>query len=432
MIDVDLLSRNKRFPNLAQMKMSAWCKEQGHNVRLIYDSSELPHLREYDVVLASKVFTDTEIPEEIIKIINDTTPDVPDFNSKLTLLNSMSVSDIVTHYVDKIKERPAYTIIQIGGTGFFPDGGRNLDPEIENIMPDYDLYNEFVKTHREKSSRKSYFNDFEDCSIGFLTRGCFRKCSFCVNKKYDKSEIVCPDARRFYKEGTSKIYLWDDNFLAIGEEKCLELLDNLKSLNVPFQFRQGLDIRLMTEKIAKKLMECKYYSEFIFAFDHIEDEEIIVKKLNLWKKYCGKKGCKLYVLCGYDARSRDSDCEISELDSIERERERERDLIDIENTFKRILILMKFGFLPYVTLYESYKQSKYRRVYINLRRWCNQPQFFKKTSFEEYCTLQQKDMKGNRICSALGSLNLLKEDAPQIYEKYCKCKYECGGNEEGR
>ena len=67
---------------------------------------------------------------------------------------------------------------------------------------------------------------------------------------------------------------------------------------------------------------------------------------------------------------------------------------------------------------------------MKMSAWCNQPQFFKKTSFEEYCTLQQKDMKNNRVCSALGSLNLLKEDAPQIYEKYCKCKYEWGGNKE--
>lgn len=56
----------------------------------------------------------------------------------------------------------------------------------------------------------------------------------------------------------------------------------------------------MTDKKAAKLSKVKYAEDFIFAFDHIEDRELISKKLALWKKYCTKT-TKLYVLTAYDS-----------------------------------------------------------------------------------------------------------------------------------
>lgn len=42
---------------------------------------------------------------------------------------------------------------------------------------------------RGKEFRRSYylgqFKEYLEYSIGFLTRGCFRKFGFCVNQKYD-------------------------------------------------------------------------------------------------------------------------------------------------------------------------------------------------------------------------------------------------------
>ena len=49
MIDVDLLNNGTRHPNLAQMKMSNYCKnELHHDVRLIYRDQDLSHLSDYD------------------------------------------------------------------------------------------------------------------------------------------------------------------------------------------------------------------------------------------------------------------------------------------------------------------------------------------------------------------------------------------------
>ena len=67
-------------------------------------------------------------------------------------------------------------------------------------MPDYHLYDEWIKNEvikarqeaertGEKFDEKRFMRQFKgytDYSIGFMTRGCFRKCEFCVNKKYEK------------------------------------------------------------------------------------------------------------------------------------------------------------------------------------------------------------------------------------------------------
>jgi hypothetical protein len=86
-----------------------------------------------------------------------------------------------------------------------------------------------------------------------------------------------------------------------------------------------MDIRLMTEEKAELISQVKYNGDFIFAFDFIEEKELIEKKLKLWKKYC-KKTTKLFVLTAYQSQ----------------------DCVDIRNTFERIKILMEYGCLVYI------------------------------------------------------------------------------------
>ncbi len=95
------------------------------------------------------------------------------------------------------------------------------------------------------------------------------------------------------------IYLWDDNFLA--SPYWDRLLDELIATGRPFQFRQGLDERLLAqnrrgEEMADKLSKANYHGDFIFAFDNWFDRNIIVKALKIWKYYCPKKETKFYLL----------------------------------------------------------------------------------------------------------------------------------------
>ncbi len=319
-IDSDLLDNGTRHPNLALMKLSTFYKAQGHNVELINSYFDIFNpLESYDKIYLSKVFTFTKIPIDLKK----------------------------------------YKNIEIGGTGFFLEKAPDLPNNIEHQMPDYHLYDEYVANEIERGIKKVRFLDYLHYSIGFTTRGCFRKCEFCVNKKYDKVIKHSP-INEFLDKNRKYIYLWDDNFL--GYSKWQETLDDLEKTDKPFQFRQGLDIRLITDEKACRLSKTKYKGEFIFAFDFYKEKDLIEKKLKLWKKY-NSKIAKLYVLCAYESQ----------------------DVTDIVSVFKRIKILMKHHCLPYIMRYDLYKESKYKGMYINLARWCNQPSFFKKKSFREYC-----------------------------------------------
>lgn len=373
-IDADLLDNGTRHPNLVCMKLSAYYKEMGWDVKLLesYDN-----LNKYDLVTISKVFSFTNIPNSIYKNNKCKDPEHPELSLKKN--------------------------IQIGGTGFYYEKAPNLPEEIEHHMPDYHLYDEFIQKKLDAGEPRSRYCDYLDFSIGFVTRGCFRKCSFCVNKKYDhvfKASLVS----EFLDVTRPKIYLWDDNFMASPDFN--EILDDLIATGKPFQFRQGLDMRLMTDAKAKRLSEAKYYGDYIFAFDHIEDKELITKKLTLWRKY-NTKSTKLYVLTGYYTQDEN----------------------DIKNTFERIKVIMRFGCLPYIMRYEEYKNSRFKSMYIQIARWCNQPSFIKKQSFRQYCEDNERYHRehiknATKNCSCYQTMLDFEAEFPEIAKEYFDLRWE--------
>lgn len=406
MIDVDLLNNGTRHPNLAQMKMSSYCKSKNYDVKLLYTDNDLESLKEYDYLLVSKVFNFTPVPIQLQELIQSS-------GKTLRQLNQIELTKELKKAEKRVRKK---TRIHIGGTGFFDDGGRDLEDQIEHIMPDYELYLEYVEHKIAQGRERSYYADYINCSIGFLSRGCFRRCSFCVNRKYTHAFISNDNVSAFHKPGNKIIYLWDDNFLALGR-RCLKLLDMLIATGVPFQFRQGLDLRLMNDEYAKKFMECKYHGDFIFAFDHIQDKDLITEKLDIWRAHCSKE-TKLYVLCGYDSHCiTDPKCYISEGETID-----DKDYIDICNTFERVKILMEHKCLPYIMRFVDYKQSKYRGMYVQLARWCNQPSIFKRMSFKEFIIRNLDYVKGNK-CASTEALRIFLEDHPDFPEYYLNMKY---------
>ena len=352
-IDADLVGRKKhRFPNLACMKLSGYYKDLGNSVTLKLDYSGLD---DYDKVYISKVFTDTPIDTFVLD----------------------------------------YPNVEYGGTGFYYEKAPSLDDVIEHHMPDYTLYEDFIKEELDKGKNKKEFEYFTDYSIGFTTRGCFRKCDFCVNKKYDRVYLHSP-LEEFYDSNKKYICLLDDNILAYPEWE--NIFNTLKETNKYFQYKQGLDERLLTEDKCKFLAGCKYRGDYIFAFDNIADREKIEKNLYILKKYI-KKQCKFYVLCGFDRNDK------YDLNFWKQ---------DIEDTFERIKILMRYGCVPYIMRFNKYLESPYKGMYINLARWCNQVHLIKKLSFREFSTKQ----KGSSTRYAED----FEKDNPKIAEKYYDMK----------
>lgn len=375
-VDADLLGRKKhRFPNLVCEKLSGYWKERGEEVHLLMNYD---HLDDYNQVYISKAFTDTPIPEWLLQ------------------------------YAQANRNR-----IHIGGTGFYFDKAPDLPDEIEHHMPDYNLYNEWIececmraeeepkKTGRDfnKTSFMAQFKGYTDYSIGFVTRGCFRKCPFCVNQKYDHVFRHSP-LEEFYDPSRKKICLLDDNILGCSEWKSI--LNELMSLKKPFRFKQGMDERLLTDEKCEMLFNANYDGDYIFAFDNIADYELVHKKLKLIRKYTQATAVRFYVLVGFEST----------------------DVTDIKNMWKRVALLMKYRCVPYIMRYQNkndapWKKSEFREMYITMARWCNQPSFYKKMSFRQYCEANQDRVKTKgKYCTAMRVLKKFETEYPEIVAEY--------------
>lgn len=325
-IDADLIGRKKhRFPNLACMKLSGYHKGCGDEVVL---KTDYEGLEDFDKVYLSKVFTDTVIQEGILEKFN----------------------------------------VSYGGTGFFYDKAPKLPEEVEHHMPDYHFYDEWVQGKLDVGAKRNEYRFYLEYSIGFLTRGCFRKCQFCVNRNYDRVYLNSP-LREFLDPERKKICLLDDNFF--GHPEWKGMLKELKDTGRAFQFRQGLDERLLDEEKCRELFSCRYDDVYTFAFDDIKDAETIEKRLILARNYTDAP-LRFYCFCGFD-----------------------RDGVwdgafwveDIFGLLKRIEILMKYKCLPYVMRFERYTESPFCGLYVSIARWANQPGLFKKKSLREFAGL---------------------------------------------
>lgn len=344
------------MPNLACMKISGFYKQKGNQVCLL---TEYSGINEFDKVYLSKVFTDTKCPSEVL----------------------------------------AMKHIEFGGSGFYLDCAPGLPEEVEHSMPDYSLYETWLAGKGEAGRKSKQYKYYRNYSIGYLTRGCFRQCPFCINKNTRKAVAASP-LLEFYQPSKKKICLLDDNFLAC--EEWARMLGELRELGLPVQFRQGLDIRLITPIKAEMLASCRLDGDLLFAFDDIRDKDIIVEKLKIVNSvFQGRTRIKLYVLTGFDSQG----CY-----------DKEFWMKDIFQTFERVRILMEQRAYPYIMRYANYQQSPYRGMYINLARWCNQPQFFRNFSFREFCQLSKEGSACRRYLEAF------EKEHPEI-RRYMDMKF---------
>lgn len=376
-IDADLLGRSRhRFPNLVCEKISGYWKERGAEVHLLMDYSWAD---DFDHIYISKVFTDTPVPDWLT----------------------------------------ATEKVHIGGTGFYFDKAPDLPEEIEHHMPDYRLYDDWIAGElaraeaEHKKNGKSFhrsrfmqqFKEYTDYCIGFVTRGCFRKCPFCVNQKFDRVFKHSP-LDEFYYEGCKKICLLDDNFL--GCPQWEEILAQILAKNKPFKFKQGLDERLLTDEKCRILFSSKYDGDWTFAFDNIADYDLVHEKLKMIRRHTASKAVKFYVLVGFEST----------------------DARDIENAFRRIELLMRYQCLPYIMRYQDknyspWKESPYRGMYVALARWCNQPSIFKKMSFRQFCQANQlRHKEAGALCSAMRAMTEFETEHPGLAERYFDLRYE--------
>lgn len=360
-IDADLIyKREHNFPNLAIMKLSGYHKNKGHNVKLIHFDDINPNslfTQTFDKVYISKVFTDTQVPKNILNL----------------------------------------PFVEYGGTGFFYDKAPNLPDEIEHSFPDYNLYDSWIKEKIRKGKKASYFKYYTDYSIGFTTRGCFRKCEFCVNRNEKKVYPHSP-LSEFLDKKRKKICLLDDNILGCGEH-WERIIKELQATKKPFQYKQGMDIRILSDKKAELLSNCKYDGNYIFAFDDILDKNNIIKRIKIFKKHMPKTIPKLYVFCGFDRNNKyDIDFWIN----------------DIVDLLERIKILMLSKSAPYIMRFKEVEKSKNKKLYTYITRFCNGSNGYFKQSLRQYGISKNANIK---------ILLDFEKQYPEIAKKYFDLKF---------
>lgn len=160
----------------------------------------------------------------------------------------------------------------IGGSKF-PHS--KLDPEIETMMPDYDLYPKI------------------NYSLGYTYRACPRTCDFCIVPKQnndDKHHSI----KEFHNPKFKKICLLNNNTLA--DPSWRDTFEEIKEAGLTLILEQGVDCRLVTEENAKYLKQVK---PLYFAWDYIEHEQEIMNGLRHIKN-AGIKDLRCFVLIGHN------------------------------------------------------------------------------------------------------------------------------------
>lgn len=158
-----------------------------------------------------------------------------------------------------------------GGTGICLK--TKLPEEIESCNPDYSIYN-------------------CDYSIQLFSRGCIRKCPFCiVNKKEGK---IRPIKHMELNPKGKHIEVLDNNFFANSEWKSA--IDLLLKWKQPVNFH-GVDVRILTKENIYYLNKLKHYKQIHIAWDNPKDN--LLPKLKQMIKFVKPYKIMCYVLTGY-------------------------------------------------------------------------------------------------------------------------------------
>lgn len=152
-----------------------------------------------------------------------------------------------------------------GGTGYRDIPLNAVLPcEIDSCFPDYSIYPEC------------------DFAIGYLTRGCPRKCRWCVVPKKEGQIRPYSEWQDIVRSDTDKLTLMDNNILAC--DYGIHQLDELGQSDYKIDLNQGMDARLVTPEIAAVLSKVKWQKYIRFSCDQKSQIEHIKKVVELFKQ----------------------------------------------------------------------------------------------------------------------------------------------------
>ena len=182
-----------------------------------------------------------------------------------------------------------------GGTGYRDVPiNQTLPPEIDDIFPDYSIYPEC------------------DYAIGYLTRGCINHCPWCVVPAKEGNIRPYRTWEQLVRPDSDKLVLMDNNILA-----CEYGISQLKSLcgsGYAIDLNQGMDARLVDDRIAQILSRLKWIRFIRFSCDQVSQIEPIMRTAELLGKY----GIRPYRMFIYLLVTKDVDNAAYRVDQLKR------------------------------------------------------------------------------------------------------------------
>ena len=203
-----------------------------------------------------------------------------------------------------------------GGTGYADVPiWQQLRQEVDQLFPDYTIYPAC------------------DYAIGYITRGCPNHCRWCLVPAKEGSirpyrhwqELVRPDSK--------KLVLMDNNILA--SDFGIAELEELTRQNYAIDLNQGMDARLVDDRVAKILAGLKWIKYIRFSCDQQAQIEPIVHTAELLAKY-GVKPYRLFIYLLVTA--------------------------DIEDAARRVEVLKRLG---NITIYAQAERNKRQGIMPN-------------------------------------------------------------------
>jgi hypothetical protein len=230
------------------------------------------------------------------------------------------MSKVFTFSPDYQNGFSTYGEIIKGGSGYKTDNV--LPKHIDMMMPDYELYPNITSAY------------------GFLTRGCPRKCSWCIVPKKEGDIYAYMDIEDFLKDKKSAI-LMDNNVLA--HEHGLTQIEKIIRLGIKIDFNQGLDARIIAEniEIAKLLGKVKWLKPLRMACDTSSQMPYLQKATELLRKYdCKPQRYFVYVL-----------------------------VKDIADALVRVELLRRLNLSPFAQPYIDFETGKTTKELRRFARW---------------------------------------------------------------
>ena len=137
--------------------------------------------------------------------------------------------------------------------------------------------------------------------MGFTTRGCIRNCPFCIVRDKEGNFHRWQHVSEFHDDRFKTVLFLDNNGYA-DQDWFFSNTDFILENNLKVEYNQGLDIRILTKKIAKRLSQLKCYKSLKFAWDNTKDEKKIIKGIKLLKDVGIniRRNVQFYVIVGYN------------------------------------------------------------------------------------------------------------------------------------